>query len=66
MYDLYMTVCGICGKGNRIARAAEFAPKIGDMMTNFCWCCMDHTQHRVPPQECLVVWKETPRKVKIL
>ena len=65
MYDLYMTVCGICGKGNRIARAEKDAPKTGEMMTNYCWHCLDHTDQRVPPQECLVVWNKTPRKVKV-
>ena len=56
--DLYFTVCSRCGWICRLARMAEFAPKNGDVLLNWCWKCVGHHEQRVVPVGCIAVYDE--------
>ena len=59
MGKIFITVCSVCGAGNRMARLSErFYPVEGSMESNFCWKCMRHAKQRVSPSGCIVVWNE--------
>jgi hypothetical protein len=57
-YGVYAVSCTRCGGANRFARAEGSVLKAGETVLDFCWYCLDHVDHIVVPNGCLVVWKD--------
>ena len=62
MGRMFITVCPVCGTGNRMARLFEkYYPVAGSVEKTFCWKCMEHTKQKVSPWGCVTVWDEDCR-----